>query len=695
MPHQLKNRFSIIGITGPLGSGCSTAGKFLSGIPVNSHGTMKELLKTQINELGDLNVRIGKEYKKISGLKKNIEDRLSKRIGPYKKNWIDPNKDNRVKMHETKISRTLSKLKIYLRQREVYSSLKDLIESKFLTKSNLNKLDFQRFGFKPFCYISFTTVIMKLAIEEYYKKSGKKVIDNYFVNKIDSIGKDKNLEKTYKDIKRYIKTKFYLDNKAKVAFQTSNVFMKSRMYQFALQFKLLSKDERAKANNVMSKSYKTFYALLARIDEILKSLKKYTESKGEAYSVVLSEILQDWGDNIRATGNPYRSEGTPGEDSINNLFVLSEEVNMLVKAIRFRIRYLNKDFIYTGRMRKEPDCLFVVECFRNPYEVEYFRSRYSEFYLISISTLKDIRKKRVGKFFSDKRDGRDEGKGSKIGELHKLDVRSCVLLSDIAIINDHEGQVSFFKKIIRYFALIRNPGCIPPNNNELYMHIAYSHSLKSTCISRKVGAVILGPNGYILGAGWNDAGDGQIGCGMRTKSDMLTIDCIPLTSNTEDLEEFRGLLETEGSEYICYKDIMSKIYTSKKVEKFQDECSMSCLSKIRSELGIKRLEYCRALHAEENAILQTSKLGGMPIKSGTIYTTTYPCELCAKKLYQIGVRTIYYTEPYPESISEQVFLNDGTKYIERVAFEGVKSHSYYKLFKPIYDKKELSKISAV
>ncbi|MBC8432757.1 MAG: hypothetical protein H8D96_12665 [Desulfobacterales bacterium] len=137
---------------------------------------------------------------------------------------------------------------------------------------------------------------------------------------------------------------------------------------------------------------------------------------------------------------------------------------------------------------------------------------------------------------------------------------------------------------------------------------------------------------------------------------------------------------------------MSKIYTDKKINKFDDNCPENCFNKISSELGIKRLEYCRALHAEENAILQSAKIGGMPIGNGTIYTTTYPCELCAKKLYQIGIRTIYYTEPYPESISEQVFLEDGTKIIERIAFEGVKSYSYFRLFKPVYDKKELSEI---
>ena len=86
-----------------------------------------------------------------------------------------------------------------------------------------------------------------------------------------------------------------------------------------------------------------------------------------------------------------------------------------------------------------------------------------------------------------------EGKDKKTDHLFKLDVTSCVLSSDIALLNDHDGKQKFFDKFLRFFALIRNPGCIPPNDNELYMHIAYSHSLKSTCISRKVGAVILDP----------------------------------------------------------------------------------------------------------------------------------------------------------------------------------------------------------
>ena len=696
MKNQLKNQFLILGLTGPLGSGCSMTAKFLSGEPCGTGITIKELLQIQAEQLEKLDFKIKEQYKNINNTKQKIKNRLSKRLGHHKQDWVDPNKDNIIKGLERKNERYLSKLKIYLNRREVHKSLRDFLNSGNFDKKNINDLDKETFGLSPFCYISFTTIIIKLAFEQFIRSNGKSEFDNYFLEKICSSGNKENKE-AYQYIQSYIIRKFEIDQELEKTYVTSNKFIKNRAYQFPLQLcevDGISESLKNKFNQNLVKAFKTFYDFISFIRLFLDDLKGHIRTKGTCYTEALSEVLQDWGDNVRNTGNPFTFlDISSGPPTPSNLFLISDEINILIKAIRFRVRYLDKSFSHSGNKEFRPDSLFVIECFRNPYEVEFFRSRYAEFYLLSISAKKKKRKARVGESFSQKRDRRDEGKGKGSDELYKLDVTSCVLSSDIAILNDYDDKQGFLEKFLRYFSLIRTPGCIPPSNNELYMHIAYSHSLKSTCISRKVGAVILGPKGYILGAGWNAPGDGQIGCGLRIKDDLLTIGDIPLTSKEEDLEKFKDILREKEAEYICYKDIMSKIYTDKKIFENNIECQNDCLNQLSSQLDIKRLEYCRALHAEENAILQSAKVGGMPIENGTIYTTTYPCELCAKKLYQIGVRTIYYTEPYPESISEQVFLEDGTKVIERIAFEGVKSHSYYRLFKPVYDKKDLPKVN--
>ena len=337
-----------------------------------------------------------------------------------------------------------------------------------------------------------------------------------------------------------------------------------------------------------------------------------------------------------------------------------------------------------------------MECFRNPFEIDFFKVRYSQFYLLSIQADKELRKKRI-KPFPNERDKRDQGEDKKTGQLYKLDVRACVLVSDISLINNkgtdlnNNNLTKYFEKLLRYFALIREPGCIPPNDNELFMHLAYSMSLKSTCISRKVGAIVIGPKGYIYGAGWNDVSSGKVGCGLRQARDYKTDNCDFPKTSPEFKEMFDDYIDNlSDCEYICYKDVMSKLLIDKKLKSYKDldEGKKEFLNTIKEKLSIKRLEYCRALHAEENALLQTAIVGGNSVDGGSIYTTTFPCELCAKKIYQTGIKTVYYTEPYPESISETVFLEDGNREIEIIPFEGVKSSCFYKLFKPVLDKKD-------
>ena len=60
--------------------------------------------------------------------------------------------------------------------------------------------------------------------------------------------------------------------------------------------------------------------------------------------------------------------------------------------------------------------------------------------------------------------------------------------------------------------------------------------------------------------------------------------------------------------------------------------------------GDKNQVFTRSLHAEENAMMQMVKYGGEPLINGIIYVTASPCELCSKKLYQIGVRKIVYPQ---------------------------------------------------
>jgi dCMP deaminase len=86
---------------------------------------------------------------------------------------------------------------------------------------------------------------------------------------------------------------------------------------------------------------------------------------------------------------------------------------------------------------------------------------------------------------------------------------------------------------------------------------------------------------------------------------------------------------------------------------------------LRDELGIpsgERQELCRAIHAEQNALIQAA-VHGVAVEGATLYTTLQPCILCAKMLINAGVREIHYVEGYPDDFARQLLDEAGVSCI--------------------------------
>lgn len=82
---------------------------------------------------------------------------------------------------------------------------------------------------------------------------------------------------------------------------------------------------------------------------------------------------------------------------------------------------------------------------------------------------------------------------------------------------------------------------------------------------------------------------------------------------------------------------------------------------MRQQLGVpsgQKHELCRALHAEQNAIIQAAR-HGISIEGATIYVNTQPCVLCAKMLINAGISEIVYQNPYPDELSMSMLEESG------------------------------------
>lgn len=64
------------------------------------------------------------------------------------------------------------------------------------------------------------------------------------------------------------------------------------------------------------------------------------------------------------------------------------------------------------------------------------------------------------------------------------------------------------------------------------------------------------------------------------------------------------------------------------------------------------LDKCLCLHAEESAVLEA----GRPRTLGaTIYTTSFPCQLCTRKIIQAGIVRVVYNKNYDSVLSREMF----------------------------------------
>lgn len=139
--------------------------------------------------------------------------------------------------------------------------------------------------------------------------------------------------------------------------------------------------------------------------------------------------------------------------------------------------------------------------------------------------------------------------------------------------------------------------------NSYFMEIADIVKTRSTCIRRQVGAVIVKDN-RIITTGYNGAPSGLTHC-----------------------------IDNGGCE--------------------------------RERLNVpsgQRHELCRALHAEQNAIIQAAKIG-VSTEGATIYITTQPCVICAKMIINAGIKKVVYKTSYPDEMAMNMLKESGIEVV--------------------------------
>ena len=84
---------------------------------------------------------------------------------------------------------------------------------------------------------------------------------------------------------------------------------------------------------------------------------------------------------------------------------------------------------------------------------------------------------------------------------------------------------------------------------------------------------------------------------------------------------------------------------------------------MRSRMKLKsstHIELCRGIHAEQNAIVQAAT-SGVNISGAVLYCTHEPCITCTKILINSGIKEFRVTEPYPDAFARKMLKDADVK----------------------------------
>lgn len=407
------------------------------------------------------------------------------------------------------------------------------------------------------------------------------------------------------------------------------------------------------------------------------------------YSIVKrSRFTHDLANNLRLLGQLQTKEADPAI-GLEYIYTIANTINRLIKAWRT-----------PGSHNNPQPTKLVIDALKNSLELMYFKEKYAAFYMVATKRTDEERKRHVTDtvkgIVKDKKEqettveelirlDKAEYKANdfKSGLFASPDVENCIQKSDYHIfIDSAEKKSGEYRdlnwQILKLVALIGQPGIITPSTNEHFMQVAYNAKFNSGCISRQVGAVVTDENYSIKAIGWNDVPEHQMPCSLRNINDLIGEKPGMEFSNFEKND---GYGTPDRSFRLLAKGVVEKATMSDLKGRNCSFCFKSFHNAFEDD---KNQVHTRSLHAEENAMLQITKFGGQGIKEGNLYTTASPCELCSKKAYQLGIRKIFYIDPYPGIARTQV-LEAGTETINNpklIMFQGAVGRAFHKLYEP-------------
>lgn len=327
---------------------------------------------------------------------------------------------------------------------------------------------------------------------------------------------------------------------------------------------------------------------------------------------------------------------------------------------------------------------YIVNSLKHPDEVEFLRKVYGDgFYLFGIHA---DEKRRHAYLVDDKSLTQAQADELiRIDEDEKVDhgqrTRDTFHLSDFFVsLGKNDDQVK--NTIQRFLELLFSNPFRSPTFDEFAMFMAFNSSIRSSDLSRQVGAIIARDQ-QIVATGANDT--------PRFGGGQYWAEVDPASGEVNDAEDGKDYMREKDSNKAAQNEIIKEIVSTLIEHSLSGAEKKQELEVVLGQSKISDLtEFGRVVHAEMEAILSCARIGVSTVNA-SLYCTTFPCHNCAKHIIDAGIKRVVYVEPYPKSRaldlhSEAISLKtslDNQSEENRVTFEpftGVGARRFLDLF---------------
>jgi deoxycytidylate deaminase len=281
-----------------------------------------------------------------------------------------------------------------------------------------------------------------------------------------------------------------------------------------------------------------------------------------------------------------------------------------------------------------------------------------------------------------------ERDASEIGENLGQQLRETFHLADVFIDGVAHDQMKM--GITRFIDAFFGKSDIAPRKDEYGMYAAKSASLRSSDLSRQVGAAIFSKNGHLLAQGCNEVpkagggiySDGEFPDHRDIKKGFDPNDRQKRELLRDIIERLRvaGLLSSALTEESNDAAVVEKLIRRRPSESLEPNGPLA------DSWIMDLTEFGRVVHAEMCAICDAAR-EGISIKQATLYCTTFPCHNCTKHIIASGLSRVVYMEPYPKSRAKELHEDEiqlesetDENTVSFVPFMGISPNRYRDIF---------------